>query len=152
MASRRPLLAGGNKRHPGCTQKTCSRCQGKGVGGWVVSHCGVPGTCFKCDGLGAVFFVTQQEARDNYLEACENYLAHFEESAAEMKAQHVARWERRESRRSRQGHGQTAWEDSTEFAKLERELVHLRDHWRAFSREVKLCKAGDWPRLDRQAR
>jgi hypothetical protein len=152
MTTRRQLLAGGNKRHAGCEQKTCSRCQGRGYGKWVVAHCGTPGLCYKCDGLGQVFYVTTDEARDNYLRDCEECLAGFATQAAELKAEMVAQWQRREDRRARQGREPIAWEDSHHFKMLERELVHLRDHWKMFNREVKQCKAGSWPRLDRQAK
>ena len=34
---------------------TCSRCSGKGYTGHVVVYCGMPGTCYKCAGLGTVY-------------------------------------------------------------------------------------------------
>jgi len=36
-------------------KKTCPRCKGKGFVDSIVAYCGIPGTCFNCEGRGWVY-------------------------------------------------------------------------------------------------
>ena len=149
----RPALLGFN-RNPwvsGLEPKVCSRCGGKGIGRWPVTHMGVPGGCFKCDLVGKVFYVTTSQARDNYLANLEAGLADVTEQANEAKSLAAQALADRNARRARRGLAPLE-AGGYHDRELERRLDQLRDHYRQVRAELRLCQAGDWPRLDRQAR
>ena len=149
----RPALLGFN-RNPwvsGLEPKVCSRCGGRGRGRWPVSHMGVPGGCYKCDMVGKVFYVTTQQARDNYLANLEAELARLPERADELKSFAAQALADRNARRARRGLAPVE-AGGYRDRELERQLDQLRDHYRMVRAELRRCQAGDWPRLDRQAK
>ena len=129
----------------------CSKCKGRGMVASRVVHLGVPGLCYKCDGHGKVYFVTTEQARQSHLEGAKAELDRIAQQAEEAKALAAEALERRNARRARRGLDPLESSDYRD-RELERQLEQLRDAYRRVRAEVRLCEAGDWPRLDRQAR
>jgi hypothetical protein len=57
----------------------CSRCQGKGIGGWSACHMGIPGLCCKCDGVGTVERLTADQKKARKVNRTINHLNEREE-------------------------------------------------------------------------
>jgi len=157
MATRKALLGfNANKKTEDCTVKTCSRCGGKGYGSWRPVHAGVPGGCFECDLTGKVYFVTQEVARNNYVDRLERGLLAAREAAAACKEELLADIEAVNERAARRAAKSGAaakvrvWGDYEE-RRLEQLLEPLREQYRQVQRELKRCQGGDFPRLSRKA-
>ena len=151
--ARKTYLTFNRNKQDRTTQKpvVCSRCKGKGLVVSKVAHIGVPGLCFKCDGHGKVYFVTTEEARKSHLEGAKAELKRLEALAAETKAKYQRKIDERNERRAAKGKPPVEMSNVSRHA-MEMEIEQLRVDYRRVRAEVRLCEAGDWPRLDRQAR
>ena len=124
--------------------KTCTRCNGKGYGGWHVTHLGYPGGCFKCDLSGEVVTFTMKERVKLFIASCEKSLSEYTERAAqltEVTELQVARRNERSAasaaKRGRVAKVRTLADDRW----YQDQLESLRDAYRSCKRLLKAVRA-----------
>lgn len=66
--------------------KVCKRCGGTGRVSSPVVHCGMPGTCYNCDGRGVLRWVSAEVLTARRLVVYAEWLAQIESQAAHPKA------------------------------------------------------------------